>query len=326
MISARGDQGPALLVPRRAPYDAVMLRVALRPRFLGLLALMIAATLVCGLLATWQWDRAHRAITADPAEKPPVALGEVLAVDEPVTNEDAGRPVTAVGVFEPSEQVLVPGRRIEDRDAVIIVTALHVTSADGTAVRLPVARGWMPAEELTGADGALDASRVPAPPPGEVEVAGRLEASEQAQSGIAADGTAAEISTALLVNAWGSPMYSGYVAQTETSGGLEPMPAAESDFSRGLNLQNLGYAAQWIVFGLFFLYLWWRSVRTRFLDEEADRADALAARLGAAEVHTGGSTPAATAPAAAVPDDVTPGTTDTNDASAPRGAEEDGPR
>ena len=28
-----------------------MLRVALRPRFLGLLALMIVATIVCGLLA-----------------------------------------------------------------------------------------------------------------------------------------------------------------------------------------------------------------------------------------------------------------------------------
>lgn len=300
-----------------------MLRVALRPRFLGLLALMIAATAVCGLLATWQWDRAHRAMTADPAEKPPVALAEVLAVDEPVTNEDAGRAVTVSGSFEPAEQVLVPGRSIDGRDAVIIITALHVTSADGTRVRLPVARGWMSAEDLAGADGALDPSRVPAPPVGEVEVAGRLEASEQAQSGIAADGTAAQIATPLLVNEWGSPMYSGYVAQTSASEGLEPMPAAQSAFSRGLNLQNLGYAAQWIVFGVFFLYLWWRSVRTRFLDEEADRAEALAARLAAAEVHTGGSTPAVPDPA---PEAGAVETDDTNDAPAPSGAEEDGPR
>lgn len=266
---------------------AAMLRVALRPRFLGLLALMIVATLVCGLLATWQWQRAHRALTAAPETQQAVPLDGLAAVGEPVTNAAAGRLVTVSGTFDPAEQVLVPGRRIDGVDAVIVVTSLHVTAADGTEARLPVARGWLPEDEVRGADGQVDAARAPTPPAGEVELTGRLEASEQAQAGIADDGTAAQISTPLLVNAWGSPMYSGYVAQTSETAGLRPMPAADSAFSRGLNWQNLGYAAQWVIFGAFFLYLWWRSVRTRFLDEQADRLDALRAREQAAGAHTG---------------------------------------
>src|SRR5699024_10677969 len=53
------------LGPSWCSYDMAMLRTALRPRFMGLLALMIVATIVCGLLASWQWDRAHRALRAE---------------------------------------------------------------------------------------------------------------------------------------------------------------------------------------------------------------------------------------------------------------------
>ena len=55
------------------------------------------------------------------------------------------------------------------------------------------------------------------------------------------------------------------------SAGLSPLPAAESQFSSGLNLQNFGYMIQWLLFGVFFLYIWWRTVRTQFLDEKRER-------------------------------------------------------
>lgn len=256
-----------------------MLRVALRPRFLGLLAAMIAATVVCGLLATWQWDRAHRALKEASTEHAAAApLDQVLRLGAPVTNAAAGRTVTATGTFAPREQVLVPGRRIDGTDAVIVVTALHVPQANGTTARLPVARGWIPADKVAGSGGRPDAAQIPAAPSGRVTVTGRIEGSESASSGLE-NGRAQEIATPLLVNAWGSPMYAGFLAATSAQPGLHPMPEATSDFSRGLNWQNVGYTVQWLAFGGFFLYLWWRSVRTRFLDEEAERADAVAARL-----------------------------------------------
>lgn len=263
-----------------------MLRVALRPRFLGLLALMVVATLVCGLLATWQWDRAHRALTQQTGEDR--TLGQIADVLEPgkaVTNEIAGGIVDASGTYDPDQQVLVPGRRIDGEDAVIVVTALHVktgSGADGTAgsddALLPVARGWIPEKQVTGDDGEVDPSLAPAPPTGEVSVNGRLEASEAATNGLE-DGVAEEIATPLLINEWGSPMYAGYVAVGSSQDGLNGLPKAESQFSSGLNWQNLGYALQWVLFGGFFLYLWWRSVRTAHLDELAEKREQMQSRL-----------------------------------------------
>lgn len=269
-----------------AAYDGPVLRVALRPRFLGLLALMVVATLVCGLLATWQWDRAHRALTQQTGEDR--TLGQITDVLEPgaaVTNEISGGIVEAHGTYDPDQQVLVPGRRIDGQDAVIVVTALHVktgSGADGTAgsgeALLPVARGWIPEKQVTGEDGAIDPSRAPAPPAGEASVTGRLEASEAAAHGLE-HGVAQEIATPLLINEWGSPMYAGYVAVDSSQDGLHALPEAESQFSAGLNWQNLGYALQWVLFGGFFLYLWWRSVRTAHLDELAEKREQMQSRL-----------------------------------------------
>lgn len=261
-----------------------MLRVALRPRFLGLLALMIAATIVCGLLATWQWDRAHRAMTARTEVSETVNdLTAVLEPGSPVTNELVGTTARVEGVFAPEEQIVIPGRQIDGQSAAIIVTALHVTRADGSIARLPVARGWLPESVAIRADGTLDPSAIPAPPEGTVQVSGRLEASESATSGVSG-GIAQQIATPLLVNTWGGPMYYGYIAVQDAPAPLQGMPAAQSAFSAGLDWQNLGYALQWIVFGGFFLYLWWRSVRTVVLDERAAAREALAERAAAAGV------------------------------------------
>lgn len=280
-----------------------MLRVALRPRFLGLLALMIVATIVCGLLAGWQWDRAHRALT-DKADGPQQIgdIREVVGVGDAVTNEIVGDIVTADGRFAAGEQVLVPGRRIEGQDAVIVVTAFLVELEDGTEARLPVARGWLPAEDVTGEDGVLDPALAPAAPEGEVRLSGRLEASESASGGVV-DGVAREIATPLLVNEWGSPMYAGYLALDEAEAPLSALPAAESQFSRGLDWQNIGYSFQWVAFGVFFLYLWWRSVRTAYRDELDDRREEVERLLAEASSdqadgadHAAGLAPSGIAP------------------------------
>ncbi|WP_157975727.1 SURF1 family protein [Brachybacterium sp. YJGR34] len=274
-----------------------MLRIALRPRYLGLLAAMVVATIVCGVLAGWQWDRAHHALTekANGAEQ----LGDLREVVQPgdaVTNAIVGDTVTVSGRYASGQQIIVPGRSVGEVEAVIVVSDLLVELEDGTLAHLPVARGWLPAEEITGPDGALDPELAPAPPEGEVALSGRLEASEAATGGLSAS-VASEIATPLLVNEWGSPMYAGYLALDEPGGGLQPLPAAESRFSQGLDWQNIGYSFQWVLFGLFFLYLWWRSVRTARLDELADQREAMQRTLGdAAPPADGSAAPLATTP------------------------------
>ena len=108
-----------------------------------------------------------------------------------------------------------------------------------------------------------------------------------------------EIATPLLVNERGSPMYAGYHAPDEAEAPLSALPAAESQFSRGLDWQNIGYSFQWVAFGVFFLYLWWRSVRTAYRDELDDRREEVERLLAEAS----GDGPRPGPPAGAGPSD-----------------------
>lgn len=301
---------------------APMLRVALRPRFLGLLALMIAATVVCGLLAGWQWQRAHRAIVQDrAAPAAAVPLEDLVSLGDPLTNEASGRSAEVAGTFDPERRLLVPDRQIDGQDAVIVLAPLEVAQADGSTAILVVARGWIPAAQITGKDGALDPSLVPAAPSGEVTLTGHVEAAESASEGVRG-ATVTEISTPLLANVWGAPMYGAYLAQSSSAEGLHPMPLAESAFSRGLNWQNIGYSFQWVVFGGFFLYLWWRSVRTAWLDE---RAEGSTVAGGEGPDPGPDADPGADPDAGPEPDPASPiGTPSVGGTEAPSGAKEEG--
>lgn len=277
-----------------------MLRVALRPKFLGLLALMAAATLVCGLLANWQFERATRALEArdETTSAAPVPIEELMDANAPVTNAVQGRLASFTGEFVPSEQVLVPGREIDGHEAAVVVTNARITQGPLRGTSIPVARGYttVPSSEW---------DTLPEPPAGARTIVVRLEASEEASGtvrreddgGVATVGT---LSSTLLVNVWEGPMLAGYGALTnearqymagpgESDGAsataadawrdLGPLPAAQSSFTSGLNLQNFGYMLQWILFGVFFLYIWWRSVRSTYLDEQAERRLELESRL-----------------------------------------------
>lgn len=277
-----------------------MLRVALRPKFLGLLALMATATLVCGLLANWQFERATRALDAreETTSAAPVPIEELMDAHEPVTNAVQGRLASFTGEFVPSEQVLVPGREIDGHDAAVVVTNARITEGPLRGTSIPVARGYTTAP-------SSEWDTLPEPPTGERTIVVRLEASEEASGTVRHEGdggvaTVGTLSSTLLVNVWEGPMLAGYGALTnearqymagpgESDGAsataadawrdLGPLPAAQSSFTSGLNLQNFGYMLQWILFGVFFLYIWWRSVRSTYLDEQAERRLELESRL-----------------------------------------------
>lgn len=297
-----------------------MLRVALRPKFLGLLALMATATLVCGLLANWQFERATRALDArdETQSAAPVPIEELMDAHAPVTNAVQGRLASFTGEFVPSEQVLVPGREIDGHDAAVVVTNARITKGPLRGTSIPVARGYTTAP-------SSEWDPLPEPPTGERTIVVRLEASEEASGTVRREGgggvaTVGTLSSTLLVNVWEGPMLAGYGALTnearqymagpgESDGAsataaeagasdssakgadgadattadawrdLGPLPAAQSSFTSGLNLQNFGYMLQWILFGVFFLYIWWRSVRSTYLDEQAERRLELESRL-----------------------------------------------
>ncbi|GMA28158.1 hypothetical protein [Arenivirga flava] len=61
--------------------------------------------------------------------------------------------------------------------------------------------------------------------------------------------------------------YGGYLIAADAPAGLDAIlsPAPESE--RGVNLQNLAYFAQWIFFGLFAFYIWYRMVKDAWQEE-----------------------------------------------------------
>lgn len=230
-------------------------RTALTPRMLGLLVVLLAIAAVCARLGVWQLDRARQAADdgddAGVTAAEPVPLADVLAPQATFTGVADGRLVEATGRFG-ADEVLVPGRPLDDAVGFAVVTPLLVADTGAT---LAVVRGWV-AE-------ADDAAAQPAPA-GDVTVTGVLRVGEAAGDGAPLPpGQVAAVSPAALVNRWGAPMYSGYLLLGEGQpgqGGLAPVPPPEPG-DGGWDLQNLAYALQWWLFGGFAVLLWARLVR-----------------------------------------------------------------
>ncbi len=257
-------------------------RAAVRPRMLGLLVLLLAAAAVCGRLGAWQLERAEvrgaaaeERRAAEIAAARPVPLDDVLVPGASVTGEMVARKVVATGTWEPGT-LLVEGRAHDGTtEGALVLTPLRVDAADagepharepgagdpgadGGGALLPVVRGWTP-----GAD------PVPDLPAGPVTVVGWLQGGEEAGAAVVGGRTDA-ISPAQLVHVWDAPVYTGYLVVAS----VEPADPADLELldpptraGTGLNIQNLAYAAQWWIFGLFAVGLWWRLVR----DEAAGR-------------------------------------------------------
>lgn len=241
------------------------LRAARSPRMLGLLLIFLLAAAVCGRLGAWQLDRAFErgeqnaaaevaAVTGAPA----VPLADALAPQTTFPGSLVGTKVTVTGSFE-GETLLVPGRAHEGEVGHLVLDAFRVTATDAL---LPVVRGWVAAPDA------------PAPEAGEVTLEGFLQAGEAADPARLPDGRIGAVSPGELVNLWGGPMYTGYlVVAHPTEPGIAVLRPPSLP-GGGLDIQNLAYALQWWIFGLFAVLLWARFVRdeARAVAEEAAEA------------------------------------------------------
>lgn len=233
-----------------------MYRFLLTPRWLGGLALAVAAAAVMVLLGNWQLSRYHersatnaRIDAADRAS--PVPLTAVLA--KPSTPGVAGRDpgeqlawskVTVTGRYDPSHEVQVRGRTVNARVGFEIVTPLVLD--DGTAVL--VDRGWVPPAP----GGAIAAPTVPAPPTGTVTVIGRVHRSESRPTPVERrDGRldTRRIAVPALAREMPYPVYGAYVLLTEQAPAADPL-FEQIPIGREDAWQNGGYAVQWWLFAV----------------------------------------------------------------------------
>lgn len=243
-----------------------MLRTALRPRWLALLALALLLAGIAVQLGRWQWQVAHdlarEEVVREIQQRPVEPIADVIAPHDPFPDDGSGQRVTARGHYEPADQLLVVRRLLHGREGLWVVDRFVVA---GTGANIPVVRGWIPA-------GATP----PAPPEGELELVASLAPGEAPDTSEPGARGATSIDLARLVNEWPGEMYNAFgFAVTEDGAapaqGVEVVPPPLPDTS--FQFRNAMYAAQWWSFGAFALWMWWTMVRQAHRAEQPATTD-----------------------------------------------------
>ena len=242
-----------------------MLRTALRPRFLGLLALVLVVAAAFTWLGRWQLgvaeSAAHREAVEQARAQAPAPLPELLEPHAPFRDDLSSRPVTATGRYAPQGQLLVPDRRLDGRAGSWVLTPFVV---DGSGATLPVLRGFV-----------TDPADAGAPPAGSLTVSGGLAPGESPTATPLPQGQIGSVDLSVLVNTWPGDLYNAFLfleAEDPATGPqLEKVPTPLGETS--VRWRNAVYAVQWWVFALFGLWLWLRMVREEARRDEAADED-----------------------------------------------------
>jgi cytochrome oxidase assembly protein ShyY1 len=238
-----------------------VLRTALRPRFLGLLGVVLVLGAGFVWLGRWQLgvaeSTAQREAVAAARAQAPAELTSVLEPHAPFRGHLSSRPVTATGRYAGEGQLLVPGRRLGDRSGFWVLTPFVV---EGSGATLPVVRGFV-----------TDAADAGAPPEGRLTIAGGLAPGESpGPTPVDEPGRIGSVDLSVLVNTWPGDLYNAFAfleAETPATGPqLTKVPTPLGDV--GVRWRNAAYAVQWWVFAAFAVWLWVRMVR-----EEARRPE-----------------------------------------------------
>lgn len=244
-----------------------MLRTALRPRWLGLLALAAALAVLCVIAGRWQWSVAHDVARADAVrevqDQPIEPLGDVMAPHEAFPDGGSGQRVTTRGEYA-GDQVIVVGRLLDDVEGLWVVERFVVAQ---TQANVAVVRGWIP-------KGATP----PKAPGGTIELLGSLAPKEAPDEGGLPEGRMTSVDIAQLVNLWPGEIYNGFAFAMEEDGaaaapGLQRVPPPLPDTS--LNFRNVMYAFQWWIFAAFPLWMWTKMVRQAARRDDAPAPEAV---------------------------------------------------
>ncbi len=254
-----------------------MLRTALRPRWLALLALVLLAATGMSLLGRWQLDRAreHGAAAsareaARASDSTPRPVQDVLPPRTTFTRLADGARVTATGTWDGARQLLIADRKLNGRNGFWVLTPLRLD--DGSTVG--VVRGWVVSAQDP-------ASRPPASGQ-RITVTGLLRPTEPpverdpGQGSGLPSGQLEAVAITDLINVWPYPLLiTGYVlAQSEQPAlGVVPHRIPPPAAGTGLDWLNLGYAIQWWLFAGFGLFMWWRVVRDDHLSHSRTGQD-----------------------------------------------------
>lgn len=246
-----------------------MLALFRLPRYLLAWLLVSVVALVCCGAGVWQWERLHEKhaanveLRSNSSDVPTTA--EALLPDASnagaadVAKSATFRQVSATGVYDPSNEVVVRGQTVgttaEGAGEVgfLVLTPLRLDSGETVLV----VRGFIRATQ-----DALATPAVPAPPTGEVTIVARVRPAEVKPDkfGELPARQVDSINSADAATRLGVPVLAGYLeleAGQPGVAGLTAIPAPDLSNPAGgaLEPQHLAYVIQWFVFALLALAL-----------------------------------------------------------------------
>ena len=237
-----------------------MVRRLLTPRWLATHLLAVLAVAACVGLGQWQLGRAaaFQQSAAGSSEQAPVPLQTLTRAQGNLDGAVIGRLVTVAGTFDAAHSYLVPGKVVDGKTGLWLLSVLRVAGGDGVLV----VRGWVAA--------AAAAAGYPTAT-GPVLVTGRLAGAEDPSGGLPPGtllplGQVPAASPVALLSLVPYRLYDGYVAlrseRPAVASGptLVPSPR-ESNSVPGFYFQHLAYVGLWWLFAGFVLFFWWRLVR-----------------------------------------------------------------
>lgn len=240
---------------------------ARRPKWIAALVLCLGVAAAFAALGQWQLERSVENTEAVGIDtETPIPLEQIAKPGGGVTENQVGRVVTVSGDLVPGDFVTLTGRSLDGVPGAWVVG--HLVTDDG--VSLAVALGFV-ADGVAAADPGID----------HVDVIGRYLPGEEPQSSDFEAGEFSAMSVAALVNVWEQPgpVYGGFLVAADPPPGLERIDAEAPEREVRLNLLNVFYAIEWVIFGGFAIYLWYRLVR-----DAVEREAAGAGRDSAATV------------------------------------------
>ncbi|WP_208320376.1 SURF1 family cytochrome oxidase biogenesis protein [Salinibacterium sp. ZJ77] len=249
------------------PTAAQFFSVARRPKWIAALVLSLAVAGAFAALGQWQLERSFDSVVLEePETETYVPLETVAEPFAPMRDPAIGQKVTVSGEFVADDFTVLTGRDNDGELGAWLVGHLLTEAGDSLAVGI----GWAPdAQQALAAAARVETGKT-------LELAGRYLPSESPELNDVEAGERRALSVGELVNLWAEPSspYAGYVVLEKPLGGLDAIHAPPPLRDTSLNWLNVFYAAEWVIFAGFAVYLWYRVVRDEWEAEQEAAADA----------------------------------------------------
>lgn len=253
--------------------------VARRPKYIAGLLFAFAVAAVFALLGQWQLDRTFKTVEPPAQNEQVFVLNDVATPGAPLTAEAANFLVSA-NIMLDQANVYIVSNRLQQSDGQIvsgywlIANAGALLADNDTTGSLTVAVGF--SESLETIEEARTQLKASILPQAFLESTGRYLQTEAPVDSLDASRPYlfGSLSLAQLVNLYSSEQvksFAGFLAlDAEPGMGLEKIYLPPQEVGTTVNWLTLFYAVEWVLFGGFAVFLWWRLVQDQRTREQQD--------------------------------------------------------